>query len=237
MYGAVKTLEATSKCASTSPAALVVRVVVPAVRTHSGAFYLFVTAPALGFPASLEAPDLAALDDATRKVKAAFNGNVQLKQRYLHHPDHADLQSLYSVYVTEPGSGAVAPGNQGADTGVCFFAGRQVDRSPTGSGVQARVALAVAKGQRSMGQSWTYHSLVSRASEGGRGGFVGTLVEEAAVGEKKEVRVEVSGWANYTGVATWVVEEDDDLGEGFDFEALGSRSHQVRSLRNQLLGS
>ncbi|KAK8160767.1 LOW QUALITY PROTEIN: hypothetical protein BKA80DRAFT_275935 [Phyllosticta citrichinensis] len=101
----------------------------------------------------------------------------------------------------------------------------------------ARVALAVAKGQRSVGQSWTYHSLVSRASEGGRGGFVGTLVEEAAVGEKKGVRVEVSGWANYTGVATWVVEEDDDLGEGFDFEALGSRSHQVRSLRNQLLGS
>ncbi|KAK8158169.1 proline racemase, partial [Phyllosticta citribraziliensis] len=175
---------------------------------YGGAFYLFVTATALGFPASLEAPDLAALDEATRKVKTAFNADAQLKQRYLHHPDHADLQFMYSVFVTEPGSGAAAPGTQGADTGVCFFADQQVDRSPTGSGVQARVALAVAKGQRSMGQSWTYHSLLSRASEGSRRGFVGTPVEEVAVGERKGVRVEVSGWANYTGVATWVVEED-----------------------------
>ncbi|KAK7514603.1 hypothetical protein IWZ03DRAFT_415999 [Phyllosticta citriasiana] len=148
------------------------------------------TAPALGFPdSSLEASDLDALDDATRAESRppSMPMSERLKQRYLHHPDHADLHFLYSVFVTESGRGAAASGGR-AGVGVCFFADQQVDRSPTGSGVQARVALAVPKGERSMGQGWTYHSLLSRASEGAK-------------------------------------EKDDDLvGEGFDFEALGARS-------------
>ncbi|KAK8191341.1 proline racemase [Phyllosticta capitalensis] len=194
---------------------------------YGGAFYLFVTAAALGFPKSLEKPDMAALNEATRNVKAAFNAHEELPRRYLHHPDAADLQFLYSVFVTEPGRGVAAPVADGADTGVCFFADQQVDRSPTGSGVQARVALAVAKGERKMGQRWTYHSLLSGAAEGGKGGFVGMPVEEVGVGEKVGVTVEVSGWANYMGVATWVVEKGDEVGEGFDFEALGARSSKL----------
>ncbi|KAL8286663.1 hypothetical protein RQP46_004191 [Phenoliferia psychrophenolica] len=46
----------------------------------------------------------------------------------------------------------------GAETGLCFFADQQIDRSPTGSCVGARVALAVATGKLAIGQSWEYHS-------------------------------------------------------------------------------
>lgn len=72
-----------------------------------------------------------------------------------------------------------------------------------------------------------YHSVLSNAFAG-KGGFVGRAVEEVEIGggdgdrEKiKGVRVEVSGWANYTGVNTFVVEEGDEVGAGFSFEALG----------------
>lgn len=34
------------------------------------------------------------------------------------------------------------------ETGLCFFGDQQIDRSPTGSGIAARVALAYAKGER-----------------------------------------------------------------------------------------
>ncbi|KAK7556891.1 hypothetical protein IWX50DRAFT_699551 [Phyllosticta citricarpa] len=176
-------------------------------------FHLFATAPALGFPdSSLEASDLDALDDATRRVKGrpSMPMSERLKRRYLHHPS---------------GRGAAAPGTAGADAGVCFFAvpaGR-----PQSDGVGRAGARRAGCGQRGEINGAgldVSHSLLSRASEGAKGGFVGTPVEEAAVGERKGVRVEVSGCANYTGMATWVLEKDGDLGEGFDFEALGARS-------------
>ncbi|EKG12165.1 Proline racemase [Macrophomina phaseolina MS6] len=188
--------------------------------SYGGAFYIIVPAPSLGFPASLTHPPLlTALRAATKNLKAAFNLEPSLRA-HLHHPDHADLAFLYSVFVAEGGRGAPAPGTAGAETGICYFADQQIDRSPTGSGVQARVALAVAKGERKLGEAWTYHSVLSNAF-GGKGGFVGRPVQEVAVGGKKGVKVEVSGWASYTGASSFVVEEGDEIGGGFSFEALG----------------
>lgn len=192
---------------------------VPVDVTYGGAFYIVVPAPVLGFPASLAHPPITALRDATARLKAAFNASPDLR-RHLHHPDHPDLAFLYSVFVTEPGRGAVPDGCAGAESGLCFFADSQVDRSPTGSGVQARVALAVAKGERAVGDAWAYHSVLSNAF-GGSGAFVGRAVEEVEVGDRKGVRVEVSGCASYTGVSTFVVEQGDEIGGGFSFEALG----------------
>ncbi|KAJ9654979.1 hypothetical protein H2201_008899 [Coniosporium apollinis] len=185
---------------------------------YGGAFYIVLPASALGFSPSLAHPDIAALSDATKKLRAAFNASAELRS-YLRHPDHEDLQFLYSVFVTEPGRGVPAPESAGAETGLCFFADQQVDRSPTGSGVQARVALAVEKGERKLGQCWTYHSIVSNAY-GGKGGFTGTPVEETEIGGRRGVRVRVSGWANYTGFGTFVVEEGDEVGGGFSLEQL-----------------
>lgn len=201
-----------------------------------GAFYLVVPAANLGFPAdalSSSRPPITALRHAAINLKAAFTQSAELCAAHLRHPHSPDLQFLYSVFVTEAGRGEVLDGCDGAETGLCVFADGQVDRSPTGSGVQARVALAVAKGERRVGreegQRWVYHSLLSNAFAG-KGGFVGRAVEEVDIGggdggdgEKiKGVRVEVSGWANYTGVNTFVVEEGDEVGAGFSFEALGS---------------
>ncbi|TDZ24813.1 Trans-L-3-hydroxyproline dehydratase [Colletotrichum orbiculare MAFF 240422] len=190
---------------------------------HGGAFYAVVSASALGFPASLQKPDLAALSNATKKLKQAVNTSPELLAR-LTAPTEKSWQHLYGVMVTDAESGdvlAVAPGSKGAETGLYFYADQQVDRSPTGSLVQARVALAVAKKQRRLGESWTYHSLLSRAQGGCGSAFVGTPVEAIPYGNATGVRVEVSGRAYYTGASTFVVEDGDELATGFSFEALG----------------
>ncbi|KAI8251897.1 Trans-L-3-hydroxyproline dehydratase [Colletotrichum sp. SAR 10_77] len=189
---------------------------------YGGAFYIIVTASALGFSPSLAKPDFPALKNAADKVKEAFNSNQLLRTR-LTLPDDKRLQSIYGVMVTDTDSDddlPVVPGCKGAETGLYFFSG-QIDRSPTGSVVQARVAVAVAKGERQLGESWTYHSLVSRAQGDYKSAFAGKPVEKIDFGKMEGIRVEVSGRAHYIGASTFVAEEEDNVGRGFSFQALG----------------
>ena len=111
--------------------------------SYGGAFYIVIPVTSLGFQ-SLQSVDFKALSNATAQLKGAFNAPraAQLRELSVKHPDHRDLEFLYGVIVTEPD----ADSQGGAENGLCFFADGQVDRSPTGSGVQARVALAIAKG-------------------------------------------------------------------------------------------
>lgn len=185
---------------------------------YGGAFYIIVPAVELGFSQALGKPDHEGLTRASRCLKKAFNESEALRSRCLDHPDHKDLQFLYGTIETDVALGATIGASTGAETGICYFSDAQVDRSPTGSGVQARVALAYAKGERRLGQDWTYHSPVSNAF--GEGGFVGTAVEEVNFGGRKAVIVNVSGSAKYTGAATYVIEADDSIGEGFWFDEL-----------------
>lgn len=192
---------------------------------YGGAFCLVVSAAALGFSPSLAKPNFAALRNAAEKTKRAFNSSPLLRAR-LALPDNKNLQSIYGVMITDVGSAdqvSVPPGCKGAETGLYFFSdSHQIDRSPTGSVVQARVAVAVAKGERQLGESWAYHSLVSKAQGDGRSAFIGKPVERIEHGEMSGIRVEVSGRSYYTGASTFVAEDEDDVGLGFSFQALGA---------------
>jgi len=120
--------------------------------------------------------------------------------------------------------GEATSDTQGAETGLCFFANQQIDRSPTGGGVCARMALAHAKGRRPVGQRRTYNSLVSNMYAG-NGSFVGMNVEEVSVSggrglSSKGVVVQVEGQVYCTGAATFVLEEDKMSGAGFFLQAL-----------------
>ena len=181
---------------------------------YGGAFYIIVPVSTVDPGASLSNPDWQALREMTTSLKSAFNASEDLRASYLYHPDHTDLQFLYGVIVTDCTLGKPSAACAGAETGVCFFADEQVDRSPTGSGVQARVAVAIAKGTRDLGMKWTYHSPVSN-SFGGEGSFTGSAVETARVGERDAVIVQVRGYAEYTGFNTFLLKKDDRIGGGF----------------------
>ncbi|MGH0132833.1 UNVERIFIED_CONTAM: hypothetical protein FKN15_050741 [Acipenser sinensis] len=85
----------------------------------------------------------------------------------------------------------------------------KVDRSPTGSGVTARIALQYHKGLIQLNQTRTFQSGTTGSL------FTGKAVQETKCGDFKAVTVEVAGHAHYTGTASFVLENDDDLKNGF----------------------
>ncbi|KAJ7614093.1 proline racemase [Roridomyces roridus] len=168
---------------------------------YGGAFYALVSASELGFPYGLRgATTVTELDHATATLKALLSPRTEL----FVHPTEADLTFLYGVIVTEVTA-------QQRETGICFFADQQIDRSPCGSGVMARVALGVAQGRLRLGDTCEYDSVVSLLHGESGYGFRGTAVEEREEG----VIVKVDGRAFYTGASSFVVEEHDALPNGF----------------------
>lgn len=189
-----------------------------------GAFYAIVTVDQLGFPPDISIVDalqrglytLSSLREATRLFKTFLVETPEL-HKYLRHPTSPDLEYLYGIIVIDP----IACNQNLSNTGICFFADQQVDRSPCGSGVCARVALAISKREFALHDTWTYQSLVTKTK--GEGAFVGRAVEEVFVDHDgrhlqkhtpwKAYTVEVSGYAFYTGASTFILERNDLIGE------------------------
>ncbi|CAL5866941.1 uncharacterized protein PFLUO_LOCUS1153 [Penicillium psychrofluorescens] len=187
--------------------------------SYGGAYYCLIRGEELGFPKGLAEIDLQRMDHATRLLKEVINTDPSLK--YLTQNIETGEQGfLYSVMITDTGLGHARASEGSAasraqkiadseETGLCFFANQQIDRSPTGGCVAARVALAHAKGLLPVGEKRIYNSLVTRAYQG-LAGFVGSV--EAELGPS--VRVKVEGYAYYTGYHWFVVEAEDGLGVG-----------------------
>ena len=89
-----------------------------------------------------------------------------------------------------------------------MFADGEVDRSPCGSGTSARLALLDAARELARGDELRHLSIVG--SE-----FRGRVVDVADVAGRPAVVTDVEGSAYRTGRATWELDPDDPLGEGF----------------------
>ena len=138
-------------------------------------------------------------------VKAATALTDRLKAELpLSHPEHEDLAFLYGTILTDGMEGE--PGKPTRN--ICVFADAEVDRSPTGSGVTARLAAMHAKGQVGVGETRTFESIV-----GSR--FEGTVARTTTAGPHAAILARVSGRAHYCGRAEFTLEEDDVLGRGF----------------------
>jgi trans-L-3-hydroxyproline dehydratase len=137
-------------------------------------------------------------------VDAATALTEQLKAEFpLSHPDHADLAFLYGSILTD-GDEAFS---ERSTRNVCVFAEAEVDRSPTGSGVTARLAAMHAKGQIAIGQTRTFESIV-----GSR--FTGAVARTTRAGARDANIARVGGRAHYTGKAEYWVKDGDELGRG-----------------------
>ena len=164
---------------------------IPVDVAYGGAFYALVAAASFGLEISSSAID--DLVDAAWAVTRAVSAAVPL-----HHPDDPDLTFLYGTILTD-----------GADewsatptANVCVFAEREVDRSPTGSGVTARIAIQHARGQIALGEERAFQSITGSI-------FTGRAIRQVTVGDHPAVIVEVGGRSHYTGEATFTLEDDD----------------------------
>lgn len=166
--------------------------------SYGGALYAFVSAEKFGLDVNKsKTKDLV---DAATAVSEAVKSQVKL-----YHPVSEDLAFLYGTILTD-GKDAFS---EEPTANVCVFADAQVDRSPTGSGVTARVALQYHKGLIRLNQTRSFQSGATGSV------FTGTAIEETMCGDFKAVVVEVKGHAHYSGVATFTQESDDPLSGGF----------------------
>tara|TARA_B100000949_G_scaffold22559_1_gene17306 strand:+ start:316 stop:1314 length:999 start_codon:yes stop_codon:yes gene_type:complete len=163
---------------------------------YGGAFYAL--APAAAFGLEFGRDPVAAFIEAADRLTQAAKAAVPLN-----HPDAEDLAFLYGSILTDGGEGGNEPSRN-----VCVFADRQVDRSPTGSGVTARMAALHARGKVAVGDTRVFESII-----GSR--FTGKVEAAARAGDFAAATVRVAGRAHYCGEASFTVEADDPLGGGF----------------------
>jgi len=161
-----------------------------------GAFYAYLDADQLGL--TVDAAQLQRLIQAGDEIKRAV-----MAAHDVVHPLEPELRGIYGTILAGPP--AEAANHQ---RNVCVFAEREVDRSPTGTGTAGRVAQLVARGRLDLGATLRNESIVGST-------FTGRALERTRVGPFEAVVPEVSGRAAITGFASWLIEPDDTLGEGF----------------------
>ena len=164
-----------------------------------GAFYAFVDADALDVP--LDASGFRRCIDVGMRIKRAVMASALV--RHPESPDSADLSFLYGTILTGKAHGP------GADSrNVCVFADGEVDRSPTGTGVSARVAIEHARGRLRDGAPFTVESIIGTR-------FRGRVLRTAKVAQHDAVVPEVAGSAWTVGRSELWISPDDPLPEGF----------------------
>ena len=161
-----------------------------------GAFYAFVDAASVGLqmtPAQFR--DLIAAGTAIKRAVMA--------SREIRHPVERDLSFLYGTIFTGP---ALGPGANSRN--VCVFAEGEVDRSPTGTGVSARIAIERAQGRLAPGQAFVVESIIGTR-------FTGRMARELKWEGYEAVVPEIEGSAWITGRSELLIAPDDPLAEGF----------------------
>jgi proline racemase len=142
----------------------------------------------------VEPAQLPRLIELGRAIKAELEAAHEIV-----HPREPELRDVYGViFWQEEGGPPLTQRN------VTVFADGEVDRSPCGSGTSARLALLHGEGRLATGEALRHLSIVG--SE-----FTGRVVEETEDG----VVTEVEGSAYATGRHEFVLDPDDELGEGF----------------------
>ncbi|XP_054724385.1 trans-L-3-hydroxyproline dehydratase-like [Uloborus diversus] len=165
--------------------------------SYGGAFYVIVKDETISV--NLKTSSL----NKMIEIAALVTGAVKEQMPPIH-PVSKELSFLYGTIITDGKDSYL----DGASTNLCVFADRQVDRSPTGSGVTARMALQCQKGTMKLQQEKEFRSIIGTS-------FRGKIVEEVKFHGYDAVVVEVSGKAYYTGSHTFYLEPDDPLAKGF----------------------
>lgn len=164
---------------------------------YGGAYYAYVDADAIDVdcsPANVEQ-----LISLGRDIKHAVMSSYDLK-----HPSEEDLGFLYGTIFTSKATDKPSSHSRH----VCIFADGEVDRSPTGTGVSARIALLHHKDQISTDDAITIESIIGSSMDVG-------ISSELEFAGKPAVIPRVTGTAFITGVNRFVIDERDPLKYGF----------------------
>ena len=163
---------------------------------YGGMFYAIVDGTTLGFEvAADEARDLAI---AGEKIRAAAREQLDVV-----HPGNPGIRGVSIVQINRPFQGV---GTVNRNT--CIVAPGRSDRSPTGTGTCARMAVLHARGQMRTGDWMIHESLIGSQ-------FRGRIISETSLGGRAAILPAVEGRAWITGFHQYVVDRDDPWPAGY----------------------
>lgn len=163
---------------------------------YGGMFYAIVDATRLGFAVTLdEARELAVLGERIRLAAR--------EQLSVAHPENPGISGVSIVQLNRPFAGVGA-----VTRNTCIVAPGRSDRSPTGTGTSARMAVLHARGQMRAGDAMLHESLI-----GSR--FRGRIVAEAEVAGRPAIVPAIEGRAWITGHHTYFLDPEDPYPQGY----------------------
>ena len=163
---------------------------------YGGMWYAIADARRLGF--ELKPSEARELSRAGELIRAAARRQLKCV-----HPENPEIRGVSIVQIAEPWRGIDAT----TRNAVVVAPGR-LDRSATGTGLCARMAVLHARGLMQVGDGMTHASVLGTT-------FDGRIVSETTVGDRTAIVPAIRGSAWITGVSQIYLDPDDPFPEGY----------------------
>ncbi|MFA8450612.1 MAG: proline racemase family protein [Bacteroidales bacterium] len=163
-----------------------------------GAFYAIIDSGQLSL--GLSSKDYFSIVETGIKLKEAIVNVDEIR-----HPYIKELSFLYGVIFTGK---ALEEGHHSRN--VCVFANGEIDRSPTGTGVSARVALLFSRGEIEKNQRIIIESILGTT-------FSVEIQDDIVYGPYQAVVPVVGGSSSIIGDSRFYLDSEDNIQEGFIF--------------------
>lgn len=164
--------------------------------SFGGSFFALVNATQLGI--KVTAKNTQKLIKAGLLIRDIVNKQVEVE-----HPEQQHIKTVDLVKICDQ------PTHPQADyKNAVIFGQGQIDRSPCGTGVSAKMAVLHSKGKIKKGETFFSESVLGTL-------FAGKVVGIGKLGNYETVVPEITGSAYITGFNHLVIDEDDPLKHGF----------------------
>jgi len=163
---------------------------------YGGMWYAIADARALGF--AIEPHEARDLSLVGERIRAAAREQLPCV-----HPENTAFAGVSVVQIAEPWQGI----GKVTRNAVVVAPGR-LDRSATGTGLSARLAVLHARGLMGVGDAMTHASAIGST-------FEGRIVAETRVGERPAIVPAIRGSAWITGISQILVDPVDPFPEGY----------------------
>jgi proline racemase len=163
---------------------------------YGGMWYAIADAEALGF--AIEPSEARDLSLAGERIREAAREQVPCV-----HPENPGISGVSIVQIAERWHGI----GKVTKNAVVVAPGR-LDRSATGTGLSARMAVLHARELMAVGDEMTHASAIGST-------FAGRIVAETQVGDRAAIIPAIRGSAWITGVSQLYVDPDDPFPEGY----------------------
>jgi len=165
---------------------------------YGGDSFVIVDAEAFGF--KIEPSEARALSELGMKITAAANEQIGFA-----HPELPDWNHISFCLFGTP---IIRENNRATTRHAVAIRPGKIDRSPTGTGVSARLAALYARGEMKKGESLLARSIIN--SE-----FLGVIEAETSIGDKGAIIPSIKGTAWITGKRQLTLDPEDPWPEGY----------------------